>query len=68
MPIFNALQALLLSDEMKLDEILAVMCVQGALQEVRAGGEGCQPWHRLAGWEYAVCGVRGSSVPGQEGS
>ncbi|KAI7838926.1 hypothetical protein COHA_007288, partial [Chlorella ohadii] len=26
-------EALLLSDEMKLDEILAVMCVQGALQE-----------------------------------
>lgn len=32
------LQALLLADEMKLDEVLAVMCVQGALQEVRGFG------------------------------
>ena len=33
-------EVLLLSEEMQLDEVLAVLCVQGALQEVGAGPRG----------------------------
>lgn len=34
-------EVLLLADELKLDEVLAVLCVQGALQEVRSSLAHC---------------------------
>ena len=50
------MQALLLADEMKLDEVLAVMCVQGALQEVRVW----QSWASL----LTAAGGAGSRAAG----
>lgn len=37
-------EVLLLADELQLDEVLAVLCVQGALQEVRCSTAGLFVW------------------------
>ena len=48
-------EVLLLADELRLDEVLAVLCVQGALQEVRLGGDCFGAGSLPGGWGLGRC-------------